>query len=370
MKKILAVFGTRPEAIKMSPLLYELKKRESLLKLSVCISGQHKEMLEKVLPDLPVSPDYYMDIVREGDSLASLNAEMMRKLDGVVDSAAPDFVMVHGDTATAFCAALAAFYRRIPVMHVEAGLRTWDMLSPYPEEFNRRAVSLIADYHFAPTESARDNLLREGVLPERVFVTGNTVIDALYRDIGSGYVSPILERCSTDRIVLLTAHRRESIGKPILNVFRAVKELADRFEDVTVVCPLHKNPAVSIPAREILGGRERVILTDPLSPMDFHSLLSRCSLVMTDSGGVQEEAAALSKPVLVLRDKTERTEGVDSGALCLAGREKEEILGHAVRILSDPETYASMCAGDGIYGDGHASERIADIICAILRGGA
>lgn len=352
MKKILAVFGTRPDAIKMCPLVLELKRRENLA-LKVCLTGQHREMLDSVTEIFGVKADYDLSVMGKDQTLSDVTTKIIDGITPILQKEKPDIVLVHGDTTTAFAVALAAFYLKIPVGHVEAGLRTYRIDSPYPEEFNRRAVSLISTFDFAPTEAAKANLIGEGKAPERVFVTGNTVIDALK------YTVKEVQRSEESRLVLLTAHRRENIGEPMRNIFSAVKRVAEKYDDIKIVYPMHPNPAVRSIAEDILGDCDRVELTEPLDLVAFHTLLAQSYCVLTDSGGVQEEAAALGKPVLVLRDTTERTE---SESLMLVGTNEDEIVREFERLLEDEELYNKMKNAPSPYGDGTASKRIADII--------
>lgn len=347
----MVVFGTRPDAIKMCPLVLELKRRESLA-LKVCLTGQHREMLDAVTEVFGVKADYDLSVMGKDQTLADITTKIIDGITPILQKEKPDIVLVHGDTTTAFAAALAAFYLKIPVGHVEAGLRTYRIDSPYPEEFNRRAVSLISTYDFAPTEAAKANLIGEGKDPDRVFVTGNTVIDALKYTVKE--VSG-----SSGRLVLLTAHRRENIGEPMRNIFSAVKRVAEKYDDIKIVYPMHPNPAVCSIAEEILGGCERVELTEPLDLAKFHTMLSQSYCVLTDSGGVQEEATALGKPVLVLRNTTERTE---SDSLMLVGTHEDDVVRGFERLLEDEELYNKMKNAPNPYGDGNASARIADII--------
>ena len=350
MKKIMLVFGTRPDAVKMCPLAIELKKRECF-DVKVCLTGQHREMLDSVMDTFGVSADYDLAVMREGQSLADITSKIIGGMTEVLKNDRPDILLVHGDTSSAFSAALAAFYLGIPVGHVEAGLRTYDMSSPFPEEFNRRAVSLISTVDFAPTEAARDRLIAEGKSPERVFVTGNTVVDALkYTAVG--------EECD-GKTVLLTAHRRENIGAAMDNIFSAVRRIAEKYPDLKIVYPMHPNPAIRESAERALGKAENIDLCEPLELKEFHSLLARSFLVMTDSGGIQEEAAALGKPCLVLRDTTERRE---SESLILVGTREDDIVAEFERLITDKEYYDSIKNAPNPYGDGKASERIADII--------
>lgn len=350
MKKIIAVFGTRPEAVKMCPLVIELKNRKNL-DVKVCLTGQHREMLDGVTELFGINADYDLEVMKKGQTLADMTARIIDSIEWVLEEEKPDLVLVHGDTASAFAAALAAFYMKIPVGHVEAGLRTYDISSPYPEEFNRRAVSLISTYDFAPTEAARANLIKEGKNPDRIFVTGNTAIDALK--------FTAKEAQTDEKLVLLTSHRRENIGEPMRNVFSAVREIARKYPDLRIVYPVHPNPAVRRIAEEMLGEEENIELCEPLGLMEFHNLLARCYCVLTDSGGVQEEAAALGKPTLVLRDKTERTE---VGSLILVGTNEGGIITAFDRLVTDKNYYETIKNIPNPFGDGHASERIADIL--------
>lgn len=350
MKKIIAVFGTRPDAVKMCPLVLELKKRESL-EVKVCLTGQHREMLDSVTDVFGVKADYDLSVMGKAQTLSEITTKIIDGITPIFENEKPDLVLVHGDTATAFAAALAAFYLKIPVGHVEAGLRTHRIDSPYPEEFNRCAVSLISTLDFAPTDAARENLVGEGKDPNRVFVTGNTVIDAL---------NFTAKKAQTDEnLLLLTAHRRENIGEPMRNIFSAVSEIARKYPDFKIVYPVHPNPAVRNIAEEMLGGAENIELCEPLDLHEFHLHLARSIAVMTDSGGVQEEAAALGKPTLVLRDKTERTEG---GSLILVGTNKDDIVSAFDRLVTDKDYYESIKNAPNPFGDGKASEKIADII--------
>lgn len=348
----MAVFGTRPDAIKMCPLVIELKKRASFDTV-VCLTGQHRELLDSVTDIFGIRADYDLAVMEEGQNLSDITSRIIAGITPIFEKEKPDIVLVHGDTTTAFASALAAFYLKIPVGHIEAGLRTYRIDSPYPEEFNRRAVSLISDYDFAPTEAAKANLIKEGKNPARVFVTGNTVIDALK------YTVKETQNSGDGRLVLLTAHRRENIGEPMRNIFSAVKRVAERYDDIKIVYPVHPNPAVREVAEEILGGCERIELVEPLNTVEFHNLLARSYLVLTDSGGVQEEAAALGKSTLVLRDTTERRE---SDSLLLVGTNEDDIVSEFERLLNDKEAYDSMKNAPNPYGDGNASERIADIL--------
>ena len=361
MSTILCIFGTRPEAIKMCPLVLELKGRRSFRTL-VCATGQHREMLRGVLSAFGVVPDFALSVMQEGQSLSELEARLLLGVSGVIAETSPDLVLVHGDTATAHAAALAAFFARVPVGHVEAGLRTYNIASPSPEEFNRRAIALLAKYHFAPTPLARRNLLGEGVAPASVFVTGNTAIDALATTVREDYTHPALSWTAGSRLVLVTAHRRENLGEPLRKMFRAIRRVIGEVPDVKAICPIHKNPAVRRAAEEELGGCDRLCITEPLDVLDFHNFLARCTLILTDSGGIQEEAPSLGKPVLVMRDTTERPEGVAAGTLRLVGTEEEGIYREAKRLLLDEDAYGAMAETRNPYGDGTASRQIADIL--------
>lgn len=361
MKTIMLVFGTRPEAIKMCPLIQELRTRKDIRTIC-CVTGQHRQMLDQVLSAFHVTPDYDLAIMKDGQTLFDVTTRVMEELKNVLAEAKPDLVLVHGDTTTTFAAALTCFYMQIPVGHVEAGLRTYQLDSPFPEEFNRQAVGVVAKYHFAPTEQARQNLLRENKKPETIFVTGNTAIDALKTTVRADYQNPELEWAKDSRMILLTAHRRENLGEPMRAIFRAVRRIADEVPDIKVLYPVHMNPTIRALAQEILGGDERIRLIPPMDVVDFHNMLARSDLVMTDSGGIQEEAPSLGKPVLVLRDTTERPEGVAAGTLKLVGTDEETIYREAKRLLTDEAAYHRMSIASNPYGDGQACRRIADIL--------
>ena len=361
MKKILLVFGTRPEAIKMCPLVNELKTREGI-KTIVCVSGQHRQMLDQVLEAFHVVPDYDLYIMKDRQTLFDITTNILDRIKAVLEEVKPDVVLVHGDTSTTFVTALACFYMQIPVGHVEAGLRTNDIYSPYPEEFNRQAVSIISRYNFAPTEQARQNLLSEGKRPESIFVTGNTAIDALRTTVREDYSHPELVWASDSRLILITAHRRENLGEPMNNMFRAIRRVMDEHTDVKAIYPIHMNPIVRKTADEFLGGDDRIHIIEPLDVLDFHNFLGRCFLVLTDSGGIQEEAPSLGKPVLVMRNTTERPEGIAAGTLKLVGTDEEVIYRSFKQLLEDNEEYARMSNACNPYGDGFASKRIADIL--------
>lgn len=361
MKKILLVFGTRPEAIKMCPLVNELKTREGI-KTIVCVSGQHRQMLDQVLEAFHVVPDYDLSIMKDRQTLFDITTNILDRIKAVLEEVKPDVVLVHGDTSTTFITALACFYMQIPVGHVEAGLRTNDIYSPFPEEFNRQAVSIISRYNFAPTEQARQNLLSEGKRPESIFVTGNTAIDALRTTVREDYSHPELVWASDSRLILITAHRRENLGEPMKNMFRAIRRVMDEHTDVKAIYPIHMNPIVRKTADEFLGGDDRIHIIEPLDVLDFHNFLARCFLVLTDSGGIQEEAPSLGKPVLVMRNTTERPEGIAAGTLKLVGTDEEVIYRSFKQLLEDNEEYARMSNACNPYGDGFACKRIADIL--------
>lgn len=362
MKKVMLVFGTRPEAIKMCPLVNELKSRPALQTL-VCVTGQHRQMLDQVLAAFGVVPDYDLSIMKDRQTLFDVTTSILNRIKPVLESAAPDVVLVHGDTSTTFATALACYYLQIPVGHVEAGLRTYNLYSPYPEEFNRQAVSLLARYNFAPTQLARQNLLREGKADDTIFVTGNTAIDALKTTVRPDYTHPELDWAADSRLILLTAHRRENLGRPMHNMFRAIRRIVDEHDDLKVIYPIHMNPVVRQTAAEIFGDDPRFHIIEPLDVLDFHNFLARSYLILTDSGGIQEEAPSLGKPVLVMRDTTERPEGIQAGTLKLVGTEEETIYREFDRLLRDPDAYHRMAHASNPYGDGHACARIAHILC-------
>lgn len=361
MKKVMLVFGTRPEAIKMCPLVNELKKRNEIQTV-VCVTGQHRQMLDQVLKAFSVTPDYDLLIMKEKQTLFDVTTNILERIKSVLEGEKPDVVLVHGDTSTTFVTALACFYLQIPVGHVEAGLRTYNIYSPYPEEFNRQAVSIIAKYNFAPTEMSKNNLIREGRSEENIYVTGNTAIDALKTTVREDYSHPELEWASDSRLIMLTAHRRENLGEPMHNMFRAIKRIVDEHEDLKVIYPIHMNPVVRQAAAEIFGDDERFHIIEPLDVLDFHNFLARSYLILTDSGGIQEEAPSLGKPVLVMRDTTERPEGIAAGTLKLVGTNEETIYNEFNRLLNDKDAYDSMSKASNPYGDGHACERIAEIL--------
>ncbi len=361
MKKVMLVFGTRPEAIKMCPLVNELKKREKLQTV-VCVTGQHRQMLDMVLEAFCVAPDYDLSIMKDKQTLFDVTTNILNRIREVLEKEKPDVVLVHGDTSTTFVTALACFYMQIPVGHVEAGLRTYNIYSPYPEEFNRQAVSIISKFNFAPTELSKQNLLKEGKSPDSIFVTGNTAIDALKTTVRENYTHPELEWAKGSRLIMITAHRRENLGEPMRNMFRAIRRVMDEHPDVKAIYPIHMNPVVRETANAYLGDDDRIHIIEPLDVLDFHNFLSRSYLILTDSGGIQEEAPSLGKPVLVMRDTTERPEGIAAGTLKLVGTEEETIYNEFSRLLSDRTEYEAMSKASNPYGDGHACERIADIL--------
>jgi UDP-N-acetylglucosamine 2-epimerase len=363
MKKVMLVFGTRPEAIKMCPLVNELKNRKDKIETIVCVTGQHRQMLDQVLEAFEVVPDYDLTIMKEKQTLFDVTTNILERIKDVLLTVMPDVVLVHGDTSTTFATALACFYLQIPVGHVEAGLRTYNIYSPYPEEFNRQAVSIISQYNFAPTELSKRNLLKEGKNPESIYVTGNTAIDALKTTVRDDYTHPELEWAKDSKLILLTAHRRENLGEPMYHMFRAIKRIVDERKDLKVIYPIHMNPVVRQAASEVFGEDERFHIIEPLDVLDFHNFLSRSHLILTDSGGIQEEAPSLGKPVLVMRDTTERPEGIAAGTLKLVGTDEETIYREFNRLLTDQSAYDAMAQASNPYGDGHACERIADILC-------
>ncbi|MEM5608927.1 UDP-N-acetylglucosamine 2-epimerase (non-hydrolyzing) [Bacillus toyonensis] len=360
--KVMTIFGTRPEAIKMAPLVLELQKHPEKIESIVTVTAQHRQMLDQVLSIFGITPDFDLNIMKDRQTLIDITTRGLEGLDKVMKEAKPDIVLVHGDTTTTFIASLGAFYNQIPVGHVEAGLRTWDKYSPYPEEMNRQLTGVMADLHFSPTAKSATNLQRENKDESRIFITGNTAIDALKTTVKETYSHPVLEKLGNDRLVLMTAHRRENLGEPMRNMFRAIKRLVDKHEDVQVVYPVHMNPVVRETANDILGEHSRIHLIEPLDVIDFHNVAARSYLMLTDSGGVQEEAPSLGVPVLVLRDTTERPEGIEAGTLKLAGTDEETIFNLADELLSDKEAHDKMAQASNPYGDGRASERIVESI--------
>lgn len=361
MKKVMLVFGTRPEAIKMCPLVNELKTRKNIETI-VCVTGQHRQMLDQVLDAFHVVPDYDLSIMKDKQTLFDITTNILNRIKEVLERVKPDVVLVHGDTSTTFVTALACFYLQIPVGHVEAGLRTYNIYSPYPEEFNRQAVGIISAYNFAPTELSKQNLLNEGKKAETIYVTGNTAIDALKTTVREDYTHPELEWAKDSRLIMITAHRRENLGEPMKNMFRAIRRCLDEHPDVKAIYPIHMNPAVRQTADEILGGEERIRIIEPLEVLDFHNFLARSYMILTDSGGIQEEAPSLGKPVLVMRDTTERPEGIAAGTLKLVGTDEEVIYQNFKLLLEDSDEYAKMSNASNPYGDGFACKRIADIL--------
>lgn len=361
MIKVMTVFGTRPEAIKMAPLVKELKKRKEI-ECIVCVTAQHREMLDQVLETFDIVPDYDLNIMQKGQTLTDITVRALKGLEDVIKEVKPNIVLVHGDTTTTFAGALAAFYNQTDIGHVEAGLRTYDKYSPYPEEMNRQMVSSLSDMNFAPTKLSADNLIKEGKKKENIFITGNTVIDAMGTTISDDYQNEVFDWVGNDRMILLTAHRRENIGDSMRSIFKAVKRIVTEFPDVKVVYPIHKNPVVREIANEIFGDCDKVKLIEPLEVFDFHNFMNKSYIILTDSGGVQEEAPALGKPVLVLRNTTERPEGIEAGTLKLTGTDEETIYEETKKLLTSKEEYEVMSKASNPYGDGHASERITDEI--------
>ena len=360
--KVMTIFGTRPEAIKMAPLVLELQKHPDTIEPLVTVTAQHREMLDQVLETFKITPDFDLNIMKDRQTLTDVTMRAMQGLDEVMKEAKPDIVLVHGDTTTTFAASLAAFYNQIAIGHVEAGLRTHNKYSPYPEEMNRQLTGVMADIHFSPTEKSAQNLLDENKKAETIYITGNTAIDALQTTVRETYTHPILEKIGTDRMILLTAHRRENLGQPMRNMFRAIKRLIEEHDDIQVVYPVHMNPAVREVADEVLGRDPRIHLIEPLEVLDFHNFAARSFFILTDSGGIQEEAPSLGKPVLVLRDTTERPEGITAGTLKLAGTDEETIYGLAKELLTDESAYKAMSQASNPYGDGQASARIVEAL--------
>ena len=357
----MVVFGTRPEAIKMCPLVKELQKRRNI-KVVVCVTGQHRQMLDQVLQVFQVTPDHDLAIMQQGQTLFDITGRILEKMRGVLENEKPDIVLVHGDTTTTFVTALACFYMQIPIGHVEAGLRTYNLYSPYPEEFNRQAVGIMTTYHFAPTELSKQNLLNEGKKPESIFVTGNTAIDALKTTVRDTYTHAELTWAKGSRLILLTAHRRENLGQPMRHMFRAIKRIVDETSDLKVIYPIHMNPVIRQAAADIFGDDARFHIIEPLDVLDFHNFMARAHLILTDSGGIQEEAPSLGKPVLVMRDTTERPEGIAAGTLKLVGTKEESIYNECKHLLTDKTAYQKMSKASNPYGDGQACKRIADVL--------
>ncbi|MGG2024804.1 UDP-N-acetylglucosamine 2-epimerase (non-hydrolyzing) [Gottfriedia sp. S16(2024)] len=360
--KVMTIFGTRPEAIKMAPLVLELAKHPDEIESIVTVTAQHRQMLDQVLEIFEITPDYDLNIMKDRQTLIDVTTRGLEGLNKIMQEVKPDIVLVHGDTTTTFIASLAAFYNQIAIGHVEAGLRTWDKYSPYPEEMNRQLTGVMADLHFSPTTKSAQNLLAENKKEETIFITGNTAIDALKTTVKEEYAHPVLDQIGNDRLVLMTAHRRENLGEPMRNMFKAIKRLVEKHHDIQVVYPVHMNPVVREIANEVLGNDKRIHLIEPLDVIDFHNFAARSHLILTDSGGVQEEAPSLGVPVLVLRDTTERPEGIDAGTLKLAGTDEEVIFSLADELLSDEEAHAKMSRASNPYGDGEASRRIVEVI--------
>ena len=361
MIKVMSVFGTRPEAIKMAPLVKELEKRKEIESI-VCVTAQHREMLDQVLETFEIVPDYDLNIMKQGQTLTDVTTRAIQGLEGVIKEVNPDIILVHGDTTTTFAGALAAFYNQVAIGHVEAGLRTYNKYSPYPEEMNRQMVGCMADLHFSPTELSASNLIKEGKNKDDIFITGNTAIDAMSTTVDENYKHEVLDWVGSDRMILLTAHRRENLGDPMRHIFKAIKRIVDEFDDVKVVYPIHKNPKVREVANEIFGDNDKVKLIEPLEVFDFHNFQNKSYIILTDSGGIQEEAPSLGKPVLVLRDTTERPEGIGAGTLKLVGTDEDVIYNETKKLLTNKEEYEKMSKASNPYGDGHASERIVDAI--------
>ena len=361
MIKVMTIFGTRPEAIKMAPLVKELQKRKENIKCIICVTAQHREMLDQVLNTFDIKPDYDLNIMKSGQTLVDITTRVILDLDKILKLVKPDIVLVHGDTTTTFAGALSAYYNQIRIGHVEAGLRTYNKYSPYPEEMNRQMTSCLADLHFAPTELSKNNLIKEG-RTKNVYVTGNTAIDAMKYTISEDYKNEVLEWIGNSRMILLTAHRRENLGEPMYQIFRAIKRIVEEYKDVKVIYPIHLNPRVRDIAKEILNDCDRIKLIEPLEVVDFHNFQNKSYFIMSDSGGIQEEAPSLGKPVLVLRDTTERPEGIDAGTLKLVGTDEEKIYQEAKNLLDNKEEYLKMSKSSNPYGDGNASKRIVDAI--------
>lgn len=360
--KVMTIFGVRPEAIKMAPLILELQQHPEHIESVVCVTAQHRQMLDQVLEVFNITPDYDLDVMKDRQTLNEISIRVLGGLEPVLREAKPDIVLVHGDTLTTFLASYAAFMQQISVGHVEAGLRTWNKMSPYPEEMNRQLTGVLADLHFSPTEWSAGNLYKENKLASSVYITGNTVTDVFQYTVQPDYHHPVLEWAAGKRLILMTAHRRESQGEPHRNIFRAVKRIADEFEDIAIVYPVHPSPAVKEPAHEILGNHPRIQLIDPLDVVDLHNFYPHTHLILTDSGGLQEEAPSFGVPVLVLRDTTERPEGIEAGTLELVGTDEEKIYERAQALLTDQELYDSMSKAANPYGDGQASKRIVNAI--------
>lgn len=360
--KVMSIFGTRPEAIKMAPLVKELERRKEIESI-VCVTAQHRQMLDQVLETFNIKPDYDLNIMKQGQSLSEITSRALTGLESVIKDVKPDIVLVHGDTTTTFAGALAAFYNQVAIGHVEAGLRTYDKYSPFPEEMNRQMVDCMTDLYFAPTNISKENLLKEDIKEEKIFVTGNTAIDAMSTTVKNDYTHPELEWIKpNEKMILLTAHRRENLGEPMRHIFRAIRRIVDEFDNVKVIYPIHLNPLVRSVANEVFAGCDKVKLIEPLEVFDFHNFQNKSYIILTDSGGIQEEAPSLGKPVLVLRDTTERPEGISAGTLKLVGTDEETIYNETKKLLTDNKEYEKMSHASNPYGDGHASERIVDAI--------
>ncbi len=362
MIKVMSIFGTRPEGVKMAPLVKELERRKEIESI-VCVTAQHRQMLDQVLETFNIKPDYDLNIMKQGQSLSEITSRALTGLENVIKDVKPDIVLVHGDTTTTFAGALAAFYNQVAIGHVEAGLRTYDKYSPFPEEMNRQMVDCMTDLYFAPTNVSKENLLKEDIQEEKIFVTGNTVIDAMKTTVKNDYTHPELEWIKpTEKMLLLTAHRRENLGEPMRHIFKAIRRIVDEFDDVKVIYPIHLNPLVRSVANEVFAGCDKVKLIEPLEVFDFHNFQNKSYIILTDSGGIQEEAPSLGKPVLVLRDTTERPEGISAGTLKLVGTDEETIYTETKKLLTDNKEYEKMSHASNPYGDGHASEKIVDAI--------
>ena len=362
MIKVMSIFGTRPEGVKMAPLVKELERRKEIESI-VCVTAQHRQMLDQVLETFNIKPDYDLNIMKQGQSLSEITSRALTGLESVIKDVKPDIVLVHGDTTTTFAGALAAFYNQVAIGHVEAGLRTYDKYSPFPEEMNRQMVDCMTDLYFAPTIVSKENLLKEDIQEEKIFVTGNTVIDAMSTTVKNDYTHPELEWIKpNEKMILLTAHRRENLGEPMRHIFKAIRRIVDEFDDVKVIYPIHLNPLVRSVANEVFAGCDKVKLIEPLEVFDFHNFQNKSYIILTDSGGIQEEAPSLGKPVLVLRDTTERPEGISAGTLKLVGTNEETIYNETKKLLTDNKEYEKMSHASNPYGDGHASERIVDAI--------
>ncbi|MDD4706201.1 MAG: UDP-N-acetylglucosamine 2-epimerase (non-hydrolyzing) [Bacilli bacterium] len=359
--KVMSIFGTRPEAIKMAPLVKELELRKEIESI-VCVTAQHREMLDQVIETFNIKPDYDLNIMKQGQTLGDVTTRALNGLEEVIQEVKPDIVLVHGDTTTTFAGALAAFYNQVDIGHVEAGLRTYNKYAPYPEEMNRQMVDCMTDMYFAPTKLSKNNLIAENIPEDKIYVTGNTVVDAMNITIENNYNHPEIKWAEDSRLILLTAHRRENLGEPMEKIFKAIKRIVDEFQDIKVVYPIHLNPKVREIANKIFKGTERVRLIEPLEVFDFHNFQNKSYIILTDSGGIQEEAPSLGKPVLVLRDTTERPEGIEAGTLKLVGTDEEVIYNETKKLLTDEEEYNKMSKAHNPYGDGHASERIVDAI--------